>query len=64
MFYSFDGKNSESSPIIDFETVIKKNIKLTFINEKQKECFVTLTSREISHIMRIGFHLAIIEDPT
>lgn len=64
MYYCFDGKTSETSQIIEYTPVIKKNIRMTFLNKKQQECFVTLSSREISHIMRIGFHLAIIENPS
>lgn len=64
MYYNFDGIHTELTPIFEFEIVNEHNIKLNFIGEKEVCCFVTLTPREISHIMIIGLVLDFTKKPT
>lgn len=63
MYLNIDGKDTEKVPIHSFEVVNKKNIKLIFVTEKNIDSSIVLMPMEISHIMRIGFHLPVIDNP-
>lgn len=64
MYFSLDGKTTESAPILEFKIANKQNLRLNFMATDKLIGFITLTPREISHIMRIGFHLPVLNNPT
>ena len=64
MYILLENGQIKQSIITDYVVIDNQRIKLILLMPSGKEFFVTLTPPEISHIMRIGFHLPVIDNPT